>query len=48
MRSAGVSADKSQLVREVEQFEGLHFQTEQFLQDKLRSLHDKASRGRGK
>jgi hypothetical protein len=48
MRSAGVSADKSQLVREVEQFEGLHFQTEQFLQDKLRSLHDKASRRRGK
>jgi hypothetical protein len=38
--AAGMSGDKSQLKRELEEFEDVHFQAEQALRDKLKRLHD--------
>ena len=47
MRSAGMSADKSQLRRELRDFEQMHFQAEGALRDKLKRLHDAACRKKG-
>jgi hypothetical protein len=40
MRCVGASADRSQIKRELEHFENIHFQAHTALQDRLRRMHD--------
>ena len=42
LKCVGESADRSQIKRELEHFESVHFQAHNVLQDKLQRIHDAA------